>query len=585
MAMFGGAPTVGAGAIAAVDNYIEKMLNSEAIQGMKALLLDEETKGIVALARTQSEILAQQVFLVETIRATHERMMHLKAVVFVRPTRENVQVLARELADPKYGEYHIFFSNIVPQDLLQTLAEADSHEVVKQVHEYYADFYPVGGAIYTLNVSGSLCLSVPRARWTRGEERMFDRAVQGLLAALLAFKKRPVVRFQRHSELAGNFAREVAHRMKREQALFDFRHGPPPVLLVLDRRDDPVTPLLTQWTYQAMVHELLGMHNNRVDMSKTPNVKKDFEEIVLSETDPFFKKNVLANFGDLGMSIKELLDGYQKKLNVNRNIQSIDDMQRFVASYPEFRKHATNVTKHVSLMSELARLVDVHALMDMSQLEQEIACVDDHAAQLAELTAKVQEPGTSKVDAVRLVILYALRYETYSGNRIAQLKGVLQEKGVPRSDLGLVDGMLEYAGNAKRAGDLFQNKTFMSKLGKTIRRQVKGCSNVYTQHSPLLASTLEQLLGGRLKESAYPCATGVAHFNAKEKPREVFVFMLGGVTFEEHATVLAANAQDGGARVMLGGTFIHNSQSFLKELGRIGPRHTVSAAAPGRGHW
>ena len=34
-------------------------------------------------------------------------------------------------------------------------------------------------------------------------------------------------------------------------------------MLIVDRRDDPVTPLLAQWTYQAMVHELLGISNNR----------------------------------------------------------------------------------------------------------------------------------------------------------------------------------------------------------------------------------------------------------------------------------------------------------------------------------
>ena len=34
-------------------------------------------------------------------------------------------------------------------------------------------------------------------------------------------------------------------------------------VLILDRRDDPVTPLLNCWTYQAMIHELLGIKNNR----------------------------------------------------------------------------------------------------------------------------------------------------------------------------------------------------------------------------------------------------------------------------------------------------------------------------------
>ena len=31
-----------------------------------------------------------------------------------------------------------------------------------------------------------------------------------------------------------------------------------------------MTPLLLQWTYQAMVHELLGIATNRVDLSRVP---------------------------------------------------------------------------------------------------------------------------------------------------------------------------------------------------------------------------------------------------------------------------------------------------------------------------
>ncbi len=36
------------------------------------------------------------------------------------------------------------------------------------------------------------------------------------------------------------------------------------LMLGIDRRNDPVTPLLSQWTYQAMVHELCGITNGRV---------------------------------------------------------------------------------------------------------------------------------------------------------------------------------------------------------------------------------------------------------------------------------------------------------------------------------
>lgn len=51
--------------------------------------------------------------------------------------------------------------------------------------------------------------------------------------------------------------------------IFDFGSRSSPVVLLLDRRDDPVTPLLTQWTYQAMIHELIGIKDNTLKLSSS----------------------------------------------------------------------------------------------------------------------------------------------------------------------------------------------------------------------------------------------------------------------------------------------------------------------------
>ena len=81
------------------------------------------------------------------------------------------------------------------------------------------------------------------------------------------------------------------------------QHQQSPVLLIVDRRDDPVTPLLNQWTYHAMIHELLGIENNRVDLRKAPGVSQEQKEIAISVVhDQFFAENLHSNFGDLGAS-------------------------------------------------------------------------------------------------------------------------------------------------------------------------------------------------------------------------------------------------------------------------------------------
>lgn len=71
---------------------------------------------------------------------------------------------------------------------------------------------------------------------------------------------------------------------------------------------------------------------------------------------------------------------------------------------------------------------------------------------------------------------------------------------------------------------------------------------------------------GKLRESEFAFVSG----GGRERPREVFVFMVGGATYEEAALVSQLNAQnEAGVRFLLGGTFVHNSRSFLDELSRM----------------
>jgi len=88
------------------------------------------------------------------------------------------------------------------------------------------------------------------------------------------------------------------------------------------------------------------------------------------------------NFGDLGANIKEYVDQYQTKTKSSSNIESIADMKKFVEEYPEFRRLSGNVSKHVTLVSELSRRVEVENLLEVSELEQSLACQDNHNTDL-----------------------------------------------------------------------------------------------------------------------------------------------------------------------------------------------------------
>ena len=48
------------------------------------------------------------------------------------------------------GEYHLFFSNVLSNDAVRTLAQADTYELVQQVREIFADFYALAHTLTSL---------------------------------------------------------------------------------------------------------------------------------------------------------------------------------------------------------------------------------------------------------------------------------------------------------------------------------------------------------------------------------------------------------------------------------------------------
>ena len=102
----------------------------------------------------------------------------------------------------------------------------------------------------------------------------------------------------------------------------------------------------------------------------------------------------------------------------------------------------------------------------------------------------------------------------------------------------------------------------MAKISKSFGTALNGVENVYTQHVPLLSHTLEAVAKGKLKADAYP----VAGEGAGGRAAETIVFIVGGVTYEEANTVALFNAANPGMKVLLGGSCVHNSTSFQKEV-------------------
>lgn len=187
-----------------------------------------------------------------------------------------------------------------------------------------------------------------------------------------------------------------------------------------------------------------------------------------------------------------------------------------------------------------------------------------------------------------MVALYAIRYERQPSNALPVLLDLLVTAGnVPPHQVNIIPKLLAYHHSLQAppiAGgfsDLFESTSLFSGARDRFKG-LKGVENVYTQHSPRLEATLQNLIKGRLKELQYPFLEGGGH--TRDKPQDIIIFMVGGTTYEEAKMVAQVNASSPGVRVILASTGIHNSKSFLEEVDDAvsGWPDSASSTAAGR---
>jgi vacuolar protein sorting-associated protein 45 len=57
-----------------------------------------------------------------------------------------------------------------------------------------------------------------------------------------------------------------------------------------------------------MIHELLGISRNRVDLKHVQNLSEEMKEVTISsENDEFYNKIMFSNFGDVADAIHNLV--------------------------------------------------------------------------------------------------------------------------------------------------------------------------------------------------------------------------------------------------------------------------------------
>ena len=113
-----------------------------------------------------------------------------------------------------------------------------------------------------------------------------------------------------------------------------------------------------------------------------------------------------------------------------------------IENFPEFKKGERNTSKHFNLLEELRRKVDSRKLYEVSELEQDLVTGPESRTKHMKAITDLVEQEIDESEVLRLMLLYALRYE--SDEKV----DILKEKLWPKlgAKMATVNLLLEYAG-------------------------------------------------------------------------------------------------------------------------------------------
>ncbi|SCW00501.1 LAFE_0C05578g1_1 [Lachancea fermentati] len=562
--------------------YIDRIVNSSPKNSLnvvdqsrvKAMLLDKNTIGTISMCTTQSELLEHEIYLVDTIENQQRDVMrHLKCLVYVKPTDETIGLLVQELQNPKYGEYQIFFNNTVTKSQLERLAECDDLEVVNKVEEIFQDYQILNEDLFSLDMAASRLFS-NHLVW---DPHGLEDVTHGLVSLLLSLKVKPVIRYEAASRLSAKLGKEILYEIdKNEKILFDFPPvDSPPQLFILDRKNDPLTPLLQPWTYQSMINEYIGIKRNVVDLSKVPDLDPTLKQVVLSsKQDAFFHDTMYLNFGELGDKVKQYVSNYKNKTNSNSQINTIEDIKRFIEKFPEFKKLSGNVSKHMAIVGELDRQLQMKRIWDISEVEQNISVHADDSQDHQDLLKIMADPQIDSFYKMKLACINSLR--SNNSTRISEIANALKQAVSPE-DFNFYhqfNSLFNNGANRKAAGN--EKEDLISELTKKFNHKgAHKADNVYMQHEPALSILLSEISRNKVSEEKYP---SLGNANIRNAPQDVIIFFVGGVTFEEARVVHQFNEvfrKDGRRiRVVLGGTTVVSTSDYIKSCQDSGRQNT-----------
>jgi sec1 family domain-containing protein 1 len=493
----------------------------------KVLVLDERTQRIVSPLMKVNELRECGITTHFLATQTRQPIENTPAVYFVQRSTRIAEDVGRELYSGYYLNYVTSMSRKEMEELAFSVSQKRLGLRIRSIYDQFLDFVALQDDLFSLEQRNSFIEIEDGERW--------KEIVMSLLSVAVTLGEAPVI-VTREDRTCTEIAKLLESKIRNTRLLKKTTKRP--VLILVNRNYDVLTPVQHVWSYNALMNDLLHLSLNKV----TTENKKSFD---LDPSDVLWTKNGNEYFPSVVETVEKELLEYKKEMAL-RSVDERSDkraMQEVLEKAPELARRHESVNAHIAICSEIVEIIKRRGIDDFYKIEK--------GGYTSQELLDVSEKGTDD-DILRLAI------------------SLLNTK-----DADLVDAVLQKRKVRSRALEFFRGHqslspekpgTFYSQVVTGLMGNVKKLMPVKEQ-TPL--SILVESIYGSIKSQSFP---GLRRFDplkadtvyASEVSR-IVVFVVGGGTYTEMKTLKLLEEKIK-VPIVYGSTEMLNAEGFIKQV-------------------
>jgi len=526
------------------------------------LITDDRTTMILDSCMKVHHLNNRGIGAIVNVKYRREKLM-VPPIYFLSPTIESIKGLVTDWEDPQNPQYdtcvHLWFCSSITKEGMELLKKSKLRGYLKTFQEVYCDFNSLESRVYHFDrPSAFRALYVDKQM---NEE--IRKTTENLFSVCVSLNEEPYIRYYKDSTRATSLAQmlSICFGEKRKLMKTFKPRRKRATLLILDRSQDPVAPLLHEMTYQSMIKDLIKGENRYLNLpnegatnsKEEKTAEKKHVQFIFAE-DPLWEefrhKNMVQVCSEIRLKFQEFKDTNIIAKSMEQKGHT-ENLMKAVKDLPKYKRMSTSFNFHLQITSILARQHKRMSFANITHIEQTMVTgLDDNGRSVktsvihSVLLNMFKDPTVSMAIKLRLLLVYMI---SSGGISETMRNDLFTAANLSSEDAEVILHLRDLGVKIKSDSKKTKKPHNYKEIQNRAKELIKSKKNE-SRCEPLMALFLRKLGKEKLSEEDFPYCGSIpegrglvgsfggrirkGNVRVNEVPR-IIIFMIGGVCYSE----------------------------------------------------